>query len=244
MGFFKRTAEYSEKKKQEYIDQTKRILGDDEDLNKSLKEAAKPVLSPIPIKLGLSLVTYPFKAPFRVVRMAKRMIDYGSAKADRAVSFEEVYINKLGHDEDYLQQNYSLRAMSTCTWFFVLLIQIGFVIYYITKLLSSNSGIDLTQISVIGSMPPLMLIVFCLFYQNGVRTYQIKNRDMMQPGFFNRLVFMKTIDGCLPSPKLDIRSKEKEKEFKRNRLKRSERRSLEKENKKQLAKQVRKNNKN
>lgn len=244
MSIFRKTANYSEKKKQEYIDQTKRILSDDEDLNKSFKEAVKPVLSPIPIKLGLSLVTYPFKAPFRVIRLVNRMIAYGSAKADRAVSFEEVYINNLGHDEDYLQHNYSLRAMSTCVWFFVLLIQFGFLIYYISKFISSSEGIGITQISALGIIPPLMLIAFSLFYQNGVRTHQIKNRDMMKPGFFNRLVFMKTIDGCLPSPKLDIRSKEKEKEFKRNRLKRSERRSLEKENKKQLAQQVEKNNKN
>mgnify|MGYP004710565843 CR=1 FL=1 len=234
MSFFKKSKDhlkdYANKKQEQYKTDLNRNLNsypEDEDLKSSLKQAVKPEFALLPVRLGLNLITAPFKAPVRAIRLFKSLINYAHAKAENEITFAESFKNNLDSDEYALQKNYTMYATATCLCFVIMLLQIGFMVYLVSNILNTSGTVAFDTIAYLFMCMPMFIFTFSFYYKNGVRAFQIKKRDFMEPGFFKRMKFMKKLDDAFPTPSFNIISEEAIKESKRNRVSRKERREAE-----------------
>ncbi|THB82608.1 hypothetical protein E1N66_20100, partial [Pantoea allii] len=195
---------YIKTKQRQYKRDLNNIVGEgektNEDYKKSLAEAVKPEFALIPIRLGLKLISYPLKAPLRAVNLFLGMLKYAHAKSDREITFAESFKESLNCNEEALQERYTRYATSTCLCFFALIAQIAVLAYYTSKIVNSSQLVPFDLMLYLFIFIPLFLATFSLYYKNGVRTYQIKKRDFLEPGFFKRLVFIKKLDDAFPTP--------------------------------------------
>jgi len=198
---------------------------------KSIVRKTMGLLNPFGLITGIYKVgTFVFKSPTRIYNYYSsgiRHIHEVRRNHTKDLSFDEIYVNNFNRNEEDLQRaycNYSIQAWIGIVGFFAMLF---IVIKTFVSLMSGNENIILSM-SVIMSCLAWMFCFAAYYFSRAFRAYQLKERELFKSGFINRLVFLNSIDGALPSPFQNIKNfhamEKSIKEEKRSRVSRRERR--------------------
>ncbi|HHL1923318.1 TPA: hypothetical protein ACQ2HY_003325 [Klebsiella pneumoniae] len=199
---------------------------------KSIVRKTMGVLNPFGLITGFYKVgSFVVKSPIRIYNYYSsgiRHIHEVRRNHTKDLSFDEIYVNNFNRNEEDLQKaysNYSIQAWIGIIGFFAMLF---IVIKTAVSLITSGNENMLLSMSIIIACLAWMFCFAAYYFSRAFRAYQLKERELFKSGFINRLVFLNSIDGALPSPFQNIKNlhamQKSIKEEKRSRVSRRERR--------------------